>query len=176
MQIFLKKNLPNTQKMVKKSPKYSIFLIQTWISQKLLIWLAPKLACFYFIRRPYFTLNFELQAQYGGPLRRPLFWWKISPKKNLTFLGQNPKKWSINPNRSIGSPKYSFGQCLCKSWRKSAKWFGRYGQSKLPTQNEITASCHFFGFLQYILVFKDQLWVLVFSSAQTLNHPSIPQL
>ena len=34
----------------------------------------------------------------------------------------------------------------------------------------------FLGFFQYILVSKDQLWVLVFSSAQTLNHPSIPQL
>ena len=163
--------------MVKKSPKYSIFFIQTWISQKLLIWLAPKLACFYFIRRPYFTLNFELQAQYGGPLRRPLFWWKISPKKKPNFFWAKIPKNEASIQIAVLAllNTHLVNVCAKAGENRPSSLEDMASQSCLLRMRSLRHAI-FLGFFQYILVSKDQLWVLVFSSAQTLNHPSIPQL
>ena len=131
--------------MVKNSLKFCNFRIWIWISQKLLIWLAPKLACIYFIIRPYFTKNLGSLAQYGGRQGGATFLRKNGPKK-IFFLAKIIFFWCIHSICRIDTSKYLFGRCLCKSWGKSAKYFGRYGLSKLPPQKEVILRRHFFGF------------------------------
>ena len=77
---------------------------------------------------------------------------KNGPKKKIFFLAKIIFFWCIHSICRVDTSKYLFRRCLCKSWGKLAKYFWRYGLSKLPPQ-EVILRCHFFWFFLCAFLF-----------------------
>ena len=72
------------------------------------------------------------------------FFWKAKFGLNGKYLSNH----TTNLILTLGPFNGAFGQSVCKSWRKSAQYFGRYGPTKWLTKQKRAMLCHFFDNFQ----------------------------